>query len=313
MGLSGGEGWAAIRADLARSLGWLAWPLLVLGIVVGVGLLWVLWAMYGVQWIAKAVAGRDGLDLTALGQTGDLFGGVNAMFAAFAFAGVAVAAHYQHRTWKLQRYQLEMAKREHERAAFEPLFFELLRRAVRPSLLLIVAGKGMVPQRGYTDEVEFDEAMRQAAELVQANALPDHPLNRGEIELLYLALYHRNESRLGPYLRTLYHVFKLIARSPLSKEEKVSYANMARASLGTPEVFLLALNCLTDYGAEFREYVEGFGLLKHRTLKDPRNNNASADDRVAKQFYARSAVMSEEQREAHWSMYPKERASFLLE
>jgi hypothetical protein len=62
----------------------------------GVILLWIWWWTHGIHIVAAKL-----VETQTLGQVGDLFGGINALFAAFAFAGVGVAAYYQHLSWKL--------------------------------------------------------------------------------------------------------------------------------------------------------------------------------------------------------------------
>lgn len=72
------------------------------------------------------------------------------------------------------------------------------------------------------------------------------------------------EAILGPYFRSLYHLFKLIDRQPdLSNEVKREYANVARAHLNADDLILLAVNGCSEPGAGFRTYIEQFGLLKH--------------------------------------------------
>jgi hypothetical protein len=59
---------------------------------------WLIW--WG---LVAACAG----DREEQGQLGDLFGGINALFTAFAFAGVIFTAHLQRKELKLQRKELE--------------------------------------------------------------------------------------------------------------------------------------------------------------------------------------------------------------
>lgn len=80
------------------------------GLVAAVMTVWLLWALYGVEFLAnlkwplkdESVANTAAVDppTARLGQVGDLFGGVNSLFAALAFSGVGIAAFQQ---WKSTR------------------------------------------------------------------------------------------------------------------------------------------------------------------------------------------------------------------
>lgn len=58
--------------------------------LVGLPGLWYLWATKGVQYFEKLLC-IDSVDCARLGQVGDLFGGVNALYAGFAFTGLLVS------------------------------------------------------------------------------------------------------------------------------------------------------------------------------------------------------------------------------
>ena len=56
-------------------------------------LLWWMWGRYGVQFFAEMICKTgECVDLAKLGQMGDIFGGINALIAAFALAFVAYTA-----------------------------------------------------------------------------------------------------------------------------------------------------------------------------------------------------------------------------
>src|SRR5437868_10963910 len=78
--------------------GSLLWILILALVVVAV---WAAWAMFGARAVYQAVlpsaAAASAPTVADLGQLGDLFGGVNALFAALAVAGVFWAALLQRR------------------------------------------------------------------------------------------------------------------------------------------------------------------------------------------------------------------------
>lgn len=82
-------------------------PVAILSIVlvISVVLLWLAWSIYlaplGVKYFCTA--SEDCQSLEKLGQLGDLFGGINALFAALAFAAVAVSTYQAARIYSLDR------------------------------------------------------------------------------------------------------------------------------------------------------------------------------------------------------------------
>lgn len=68
-------------------------------------LLWFAWYKWGVGWLQKGVCGGEAKcdKLEALGQVGDLFGGINALFAALAFAAVAYSSHLARKVYQSDR------------------------------------------------------------------------------------------------------------------------------------------------------------------------------------------------------------------
>jgi hypothetical protein len=91
--------------------GWIGRALpvmLFIGVVVLVGLAFSWWVFSGVEQVARIRWGASrALTIEQLGQTGDLFGGLSAFFAALAFIGVAVASFLQRRSVALLAKQLD--------------------------------------------------------------------------------------------------------------------------------------------------------------------------------------------------------------
>lgn len=268
---------------------WLVWATILIRIVA--------WAWTG-QWM-PLTTDKDGI--ATLGQLGDLFGGVNALFAAFAFVGVAIAAYYQHKTFVLQREQ-------NVRQAFEPLFFKLLEEHTYPSTLVpeFLPSKALIPKKEFSECVGDLRAHLVTIAEAALKEVPPRQLAWDLFSEAYETFYAENESTLGPYFRKLFHIFKLIARSDLHWDEKVQYANIARASLDTNQLMLLVLNCGSARGTDFKPYVEGFGLLKHiRTVAD--KGAVTIDLAIARAVYRSTATMDAAARERYWKESPNER------
>jgi hypothetical protein len=79
----------------------------------------------------------------------------------------------------------------------------------------------------------------------------------------YGKLYQRHQAELGPYFRSLFHLFRFIDNSDRSKEEKIRYANFVRAQLSINETLLLFYNGTWGEGRDFRHLIERYGILKH--------------------------------------------------
>lgn len=86
----------------------------------------------------------------------------------------------------------------------------------------------------------------------------------GEIQKGFEDFYEEFESELGPYYRTLYHIFKFIHKHPgISEQQRVDYANIARAQLSDIELCVLFYDGLTTYAEYFKPLIEHYGILRH--------------------------------------------------
>ena len=307
---------ATIAMSIAAFSGRLTNLFAILLIPFTVTCLWYFWATHGVQFFlnkvqapqSSIVIDRKPTDvaggakqeisredyLAALGQTGDLFGGINALFAALAFAGVAIAA-------AMQAKSLKLAHEQHLQQSFEPLFFRLLElhaSVAAPKFKLRSRidrrSKGVVSSDGIESPVDFSRAMaifRRALRI--ASVRYKFSPNRGDrlaedCLRIYDIFYEQNENELGPHFRSLYHIFKLIDDSELGGVKKIRYANIARSTLSRDQLFLLAVNCLSPMGRQFRPYVEKYGLLKH-IAREP--GGATIDSCIGAWCYRGTAML----------------------
>jgi len=78
-------------------------------------------------------------------------------------------------------------------------------------------------------------------------------------------LYDKRFFEIGHYFRHLYHIFKFINESKLSKANKLKYAKIIRAQLSSEELILIGINGMTEYGVKFKELIEEYSLL-HRLM-----------------------------------------------
>jgi hypothetical protein len=275
--------------------------------------LWLVWATYGIRFIiwfwTDSWSPVKGSELQALGQVGDLFGGINALFAAFAFVGVAIAAYYQYRTFRLQSEQ-------HTRQSFEPLFFKLLDAQSPPEKL---DARSVIDGREgdkHPHVIDLDQCMQHYRRSLTVKAKeyrtedPKAALRWDVFRPQYTAFYVHNDGTLAPYFRKLFHVFRFIAESDLRMDEKVRYANIARASLNKNELLLLLLNGAAREGGDFKPLIEGLGLLKHVATRHIVETD-SIDQQLVRGFFRATASMGSAEREAYWSENPSERPLWL--
>lgn len=255
----------------------------------GALVLWGIWGFVGVQLVAAYWAWvkssyMQSVDMTALGQTGDLFGGINSLFAAFAFAGVALAAFYQHETWKLQAEETQMARTEHIQQSFEPLFFKLLERF---ELTNVQASKVFAQNFDWVVEESYRKYRSSGAENDPRGSQP-----RPEVLAAFLGVASDERVTLGPYFRSLFQIFKFISKSNLTPAQKILYANIVRSNLSEVDVTMLGFNCMTAQGQDFVPYVEAYGLLKHVKATDARE--------IFDAYYCPTTSMSSRRREEYW-------------
>lgn len=262
-----------------------------LALVVAIGL-WMLWAFL----LIKGVAWYWNVPLTVekLGQLGDLFGGVNALFAGLAFTGVAVAAYYQYKTFRLLRSQ-------HARESFEPLFLHLLAHVKRPESI-----RYRIPDSEATgpEEQPFNAAVRDFRRSF-GHCLGSEgrwDLNDQQYSSALVRQYpdflSPNESTLVPYLRSLYQLFALIERSEIDDDDKDYYAEVAAARLDKEDIFLLEVEAIVRE-QRLKPLIERFGLLREHLRHDPKAPVITLDEYLAQTEFELSAVWSLEWRKRH--------------
>lgn len=192
------------------------------------------------------------------GHFGDLFGGANALFAAFGFAGLIY-------TILLQREQLISQEEELRRTreavdtqiaisrqqTFENSFFQLTSR-----LSEIAANMTFYDHKGRKCFGEMYGVLK--------NDYHDVSLHEKGLLPAAIAAYHkffdRNQDSCGYYFRMLYNIFKFIKNSNIA--DKKFYSNLVRAQLSSSELLVLFYNCASPYGEKFKPLVEEFGILK---------------------------------------------------
>ena len=210
------------------------------------------------------------------GPFGDAFGGVNALFSAFAFAGIIYTILLQRKELRYQRWELAATREEIAgqreqmisqnatlvQQQFDSMFFQMLR--LHHDIV-----NGMVYQRsGGGRPIQGRQVFGDVRSLVR-NALPVH-LARKPIDTaladMWDHVYQEFQAYLGHYFRNYYHLIKLVheADQPLDKRR---YTALARAQLSTDEHVALFYNAIGRIGRRrFKALIEEYHLLENLHL-----------------------------------------------
>jgi hypothetical protein len=206
---------------------------------------------------------------TEVGQTGDAFGGVNALLTAIAGALVGWTGFMQYLSLHESRSEAKEERKIRQRQEFESLFFRMLDLSRDLTHRIESHGKKYLSSSGFASEEEPRTGAAAldsfAAKVKSAWKVGDtSEVNiRALVKAYQKNVYNANPSALGPYFRLLFQTFKHVAESQLEPHEKIQYANIARGQMSEGAVLLLALNGLTPFGHSFIRYIEEFGLLEH--------------------------------------------------
>lgn len=296
-------------------------------LAIAIMLLWLAWIMEGAEFVRTLVTSRipkvasSGAEaatqsndaatyLQQMGQVGDLFGGINALFAALACVGVVWAGSLQRRALieTMHAFEFERNAIRTERAAialqqFETIFFQLLalNRSAIESLRIEIPGVATEYATATPNSRMGVDALEYLSSIVRCK-IETSPYYANRRMLLddMLAIFEVDspnglESLLGPYFRSLYQAIKLVdemAPTVLTDEAKVRYTNVARGQIPEAAVLLLALNGLAARGKPIQELIERYGLLKympHRFLRSKEILNV---------FYAPQAFLGKKERSA---------------
>ena len=225
---------------------------------------WLTWPFIVDHWIAQGAEEK--------GQFGDLYGGINALFTAVAFAGVIYTVLQQKTELRLQRDELELTRKELrgqkevmqrqvdnlEVQSFEGTFFQMLRlhndilntfdiNLGNRKLNIIETGRDCLKQ--ILEKMSFNGSLKDISQL------------KREIEQEYGRIWKTYNGELGIYFRSLYTLVKFVDQS--DSANKKLYTNIIRAQLSEQELILILYNCLWLKESKFTPLVMKYELLKH--------------------------------------------------
>ncbi len=248
-----------LRTRLNRVIGFAAASVCVIG-------LFYFWQFYGVL--------SD--EQSTWADFGNYFGG--ALTPALAFLSLIAllwTIQLQSDALEVSREELRRSTEQLEKSAkalqkqnFEGTYFQMLRR-FNDSVGEMSQGDG----KGR--DVLFRISMLLFNKLNSASTD-----DIASLKARYEEFHQKYRKDLDPYFRLLFHIFTFIDRSELLEDERVVYANIARAQLTNYELRLLFYNGMVGEGKQgFKPLIERYGLLKHlddldlATYKKPEQRN----------------------------------------
>lgn len=258
----------------------------------------ILVAWISMWWIAPWLSGGK---LSEAGQSGDMFGSINALFSGLAFAGLITTLIFQRSELEAQRKEIELSRVETSLQRFESTLFGLIKlfnehvasieqTSVRSSNYgaVAVVTRGRAYIRLIADTLP-DQKYFEREVMILMDSPDPKPQQRSledQNDLFRKAFDEQYEADFGPYMRLLYGIFRHIDFGSLSSDQKKMYSRIARAHLSSSEVKFIMFNCCS-VGRDFRPWIEKYGLLKHLTPSEKEKN----PDMVAS--YDQSAFDSE--------------------
>lgn len=238
--------------------------LLVVGVSATVLLIWVGWAtlpysmpLTGFEWQPEV-----------LGQWGDAFGALNALFSAFAFVAVLY-------TLRQQQKQIDDAATDQHLQRFEHTFYELLRllREARDDVEFRFSDnyEGSSGQREpnsvgrVTGTQAFKRAQFEMKYWIDRDSTASASLTAAEVAEIYLrCVLNRYESTFAPYYRLLYTILiRIKMDTKLTADEKHRFGNLLRSQLTSHEVALCCYNGLAAVSGSFQNLLIEFKIPKY--------------------------------------------------
>lgn len=210
-----------------------------------------------------------------LGQLGDTFGALNALFSALAFIAVLFTLKQQRDDLNRQQEQIFRTERDQHVQRFEQTFYELLRllREARNDVEFRYSKEylqdGAPTERNSGERVEGTESFKRAStemrHWIGRAHQADGEVSADTVARLYLKHVHsRYESTFAPYYRLLYTLLLRIKEDPvLTQPQKYRYGNLLRSQLTSHEVALCCYNGLAAISGSFKDLIVEFRLAKY--------------------------------------------------
>lgn len=185
-----------------------------------------------------------------LGQWGDTFGALNALFAAIAFLAVLY-------TIKLQQSQINKSQADQSKQKFERYFFQLL-QLLREERIAINYPKNSMH---YT----FANAER----ILNNNIISKTTLDKSISKQNLIEIYEQNiddfaGNLFSPYYRLIYTILKFIHdEDSIDENEKSRFGNLVRDQLSNPEIAVIMVAGLRPVASDMSKYLIEFRIARY--------------------------------------------------
>ncbi|HEQ98179.1 MAG TPA: hypothetical protein ENO22_02425 [candidate division Zixibacteria bacterium] len=235
-------------------------------LMVFIFLIFALWLAYW-QILLPKVA----YDFQTRGQFGDMFGGINALFAGFAFAGLIYTIWQQRKELGLQRQELELTRKELEgqkeqlKKQNHTSFYQLQLNIYFNLLSLHNDLKRNLRRPGQQVEgpQAFDKLMKAFSDsykdLVRSNP------QKQKKEMLSEAFERNYKGTYSQYFSNYFNTVELILaflRSNFACKSQSYYPKLFRAQFSEIEIAMLFYYGLSKWGASIKPLIEEFGFLR---------------------------------------------------
>ncbi len=162
---------------------------------------------------------------------------------------------FLYRTYRLQVDISTKQEEKLDRQLFESSFFLLLgqqREILKSMKGEYSRGQGHSKEKlegvDYMSRLRLDLSVRLLDLNYESAALEEGDLNILKIIVnqIYQDLFQSHASQLGHYYRHLYHIVKFVEESGI--EDKKTYMDLIQAQMSTDELYIAAINGISNYG-----------------------------------------------------------------
>ncbi|MEP2953164.1 MAG: putative phage abortive infection protein [Sulfitobacter sp.] len=218
------------------------------------------------------------------GTFGDMFGGANALFSGWAFAGLLIALFMQRSELALQREELSRTREElsgqKEQLAKQSLegklfgMLRLLESHIDSISFTHTGGHGPERMAGSRalrllveawdrDELKRPQETDRFGRVVGEGPLEPTGYNLCDQIDAFESFFTLRQDRLGPVVRLLFGALMLVEETDLPDEEKKRYGAIVKARTTSAELKLVLLFAQSDLGQNYKTLVNKYGLLCH--------------------------------------------------
>lgn len=208
------------------------------------------------------------------GQSGDMFGGITALFSGLAFAGLVYTLFVQKKELQYQREELtrlvdeqaasreqlknqathmELQNMQFSKQSFENTFFALLTQ--------FREFKASQAKDGSSGQDQLDTLCQS---VIPSSHFFGESRSKQSISPIeeYLSSYESKKADFAPYFRHIYNILKFVDHSGI--EDQKVYSNFLRADLNHLELAVLALNAASANGKKkLKPLLKKYDFLKH--------------------------------------------------